>query len=205
MDELEIFDCEQGTPEWLAARAGIITASVFNVVQMKGRGGGVSETRRKLLYQLAAEQITGMPCPQWGGNEHTERGKVMEAEVRALYEASSEAPVKQVGFLRRGRLGASPDSLVGDDGLLEIKTKLPHLQIDVLLAGVLPQEHVAQVQGQLLVSGRRWCDFVSYWPGLPEFRIRVYPDLAYQSQLAADIRTFNSELDALVARIGGMA
>ena len=205
MDELEIFDCEQGTPEWLAARAGIITASVFNVVQMKGRGGGVSETRRKLLYQLAAEQITGMPCPQWGGNEHTERGHAMENEIRALYEASSDAPVMQVGFMRRGRIGASPDSLVGDDGMVEIKSRLPHLQIDVLLAGVLPQEHVAQVQGQLMVSRRRWCDYVSYWPGLPEFRIRVYPDLAYQSQLAADIRTFNAELDVLVARIGGMA
>ena len=147
MNDLEIIDCEQGTPEWLAARAGIITASVFNVVQMKGRGGGVSETRRKLMHQLAAETITGMPCPQWGGNEHTERGKVMEAEVRALYEASSEAPVQQVGFLRRGRLGASPDSLVGDDGLLEIKTKLPGTLSGVL--GTVPRQHAHGAHSQL--------------------------------------------------------
>ena len=92
-DELQVFDCEQGTPEWLAARAGVVTASVFDVVQMKGRGGGVSETRRKLLYQLAAEIITGQPCPQWGGNAHTDleltRGRAFnEAELlECLHES----------------------------------------------------------------------------------------------------------------------
>ena len=201
----EYIDCEQGTEEWLAARAGVVTASVFDVVQMKGRGGGVSETRRKLMYQLAAETITGQPCPQWNGNQHTERGKVMEQEVRDLYAATSPVPVTPVGFVRRGRFGASPDSLVGDDGLLEIKTKLPHLQIDAVLAGVLPSDHVAQVQGQLMVTGRRWCDFRSYWPGLPELRVRVFPDLAYQSALLRELTTFVAELDALVARLRGMA
>ena len=201
----EYIDCEQGTEEWLAARAGVVTASVFDVVQMKGRGGGVSETRRKLMYQLAAETITGQPCPQWNGNQHTERGKVMEQEVRDLYAATSPVPVTPVGFVRRGRFGASPDSLVGDDGLLEIKTKLPHLQIDAVLAGVLPSDHVAQVQGQLMVTGRRWCDFRSYWPGLPELRVRVFPDLAYQSALLRELTTFVAELDALVERLRGMS
>lgn len=199
-----VVDCEQGTPEWLAARAGVVTASVFDVVMMKGRGGGPSETRNKLLYQLAAETITGQPCPQWGGNAHTERGHAMESQVRALYEAESEAEVRRVGFVRWGRFGASPDSQVGDDGLLEIKTKLPHLQVAAVLAGVLPPEHVAQVQGQLLVTGASWCDFRSYWPGLPQLAIRVYPDLAYQSQLLAALRQFIAELDSLVARLRAM-
>lgn len=205
LEPIQIFDCEQGTEEWHLARAGVVTASVFNVVQMKGKGGGVSETRTKLMYQLAAETITGQPCPQWDGNKHTERGKVMEQQVRDLYEATSALPVQPVGFLKRGRMGASPDSLVGDDGLLEVKTKLPHLQIAAVLANRLPSEHEAQVQGQLLVTGRKWCDFRSYWPGLPELRIRVFPDLAYQSTLLREINTFIGELDALVARIRSMA
>lgn len=205
LDEVQIFDCEQGTEEWHLARAGIPTASVFSTVMAKGRGGGRSVTRDKLLYQLAAERITGEYVPTWNGNQHTERGKEMEAQVRDLYEATSELPVKQVGFIRRGNIGASPDSLVGDEGLLEIKTALPHIQIERVLAGVLPSEFTAQVQGQLLVSGRRWCDFRSYWPGLPQLRLRVIPDLAYQSTLLQELRQFNRELDALVARIRSMS
>lgn len=205
LEELQIFDCEQGTPEWHAARAGIVTASVFDTVLAQGRGGKPSETRKKLLYQLAAERITGEYVPTWNGNQHTERGKAMEAQVRDLYEATSELPVKQIGFARRGNIGASPDSLVGDDGLLEIKTKLPHLQIEAVMAGILPSDHVAQVQGQLLVTGRQWCDFRSYWPGLPQLRVRVYRDLAYLSTLNAALAQFNHELDQLVEKIKGMA
>ena len=203
-DEIQVFDCEQGTPEWHQARTGIVTASVFSTVLAQGRGGGPSKTRNQLLHQLAAERITGEYVPTWGGNQHTERGKAMEAQVRDLYEATSELPVQQVGFIRRGAIGASPDSLVGDDGLLEIKTALPHIQIERVLAGVLPPEHKPQVQGQLLVSGRQWCDFRSHWPGLPELRVRVYRDLPYLSTLNAALQQFNRELDELVARIRKM-
>lgn len=204
-EELQVFDCEQGTEEWHQARAGIVTASVFSTVMAKGRGGGPSETRNKLLYQLAAERITGEYVPTWSGNQHTERGKVMEQQVRDLYEATSPLPVRQVGFVRRGNVGASPDSLVGDEGLLEVKTKLPHLQIEAVLAGVLPTEHKAQVQGQLLVTGRMWCDFRSYWPGLPQLSVRVYRDLEYMTTLRSALLQFNAELDALVVKIRGMA
>ncbi|BAM66457.1 hypothetical protein [Xanthomonas citri phage CP2] len=206
LDELQIFeDLEQGTPEWHAARCGVVTASVFHTVLAKGRNGAPSETRKKLLYQLAAETITGEYVPTWDGNKHTERGHVMEPQVRDLYMATSDHECRQVGFMRRGRIGCSPDTLVGDDGLLEIKTKLPHLQIEAVLAGKLPSEHVAQVQGQLLVSGRQWCDFRSYWPGLPELRVRVHRDLAYLSTLNQELQQFIRELDALVAQIKAMA
>ncbi|CAA2409819.1 exonuclease [Xanthomonas phage JUN5] len=206
LDELQIFeDLEQGTPEWHAARCGVVTASVFHTVLAKGRGGAPSETRKKLLYQLAAETITGEYVPTWDGNKHTERGHVMEPQVRDLYMATSALDCRQVGFMRRGRIGCSPDTLVGDEGLLEIKTKLPHLQIEAVLAGKLPSDHVAQVQGQLLVSGRQWCDFRSYWPGLPELRVRVYRDLPYLSTLNQELQLFIRELDALVAQIKAMA
>lgn len=206
LDELQIFeDLQQGTPEWHAARCGVITASVFHTVLAKGRAGAPSETRKKLLYQLAAETITGEYVPTWDGNKHTERGHVMEPQVRDLYMATSALDCRQVGFMRRGRIGCSPDTLVGEEGLLEIKTKLPHLQIEAVLAGKLPSEHVAQVQGQLLVSGRQWCDFRSYWPGLPELRVRVYRDLPYLSTLNQELQYFIRELDALVAQIKAMA
>lgn len=205
LDELQIFeDLEQGTPEWHAARCGVVTASVFHTVLAKGRGGAPSETRKKLLYQLAAETITGEYVPTWDGNKHTERGHVMEPQVRDLYMATSALDCRQVGFMRRGRIGCSPDTLVGDEGLLEIKTKLPHLQIEAVLAGKLPSDHVAQVQGQLLVSGRQWCDFRSYWPGLPELRVRVHRDTAYLSTLNHELQQFIRELDALVAQIKEM-
>ena len=205
MNDLRIFDCEQGSPEWLKARAGVPSASVFATVIAKGRGGGPSETRAKLLRQLAAEVITGEPQPTWAGNQHTERGKAMEAQVRDLYESSSDLPVSEVGFMMRGRVGCSPDALVGDDGLLEIKTALAEKQIERLEAGVLPPEYKAQVMGQLYVSGRQFCDFISYWPALPQLRVRVYRDLDYLSNMKAELDRFVIELDALVSKIRAMS
>lgn len=206
MLNLEIFtaeDCPQGSEAWFAARAGVVTASCFDEVLAKGRGGADSKTRTKLLRTLATEVITGKPVPGWGGNEHTERGHVLEAEARSLYASSCESEVTQIGFVRRGRIGASPDSLVGEQGLLEIKTKLPHLQIELLESGKLPPEHVAQVQGQLLVTGRLYADFISYWPGLPLFEIRVGRDPEYMANLQSELNLFLMEMDSLIRKYGG--
>lgn len=200
MDALEMLNCEQGSPEWHEARAGIVTASEFDNVLASGRGGAPSKTRRTYMLKLAGEILTGQVGQLWAGNEHTERGHAMEPDARNLYAFQTDADPKLVGFMRRGRVGASPDSLIGDDGLLEIKTKLPHLQLAVLLADEVPSEHIPQLQGQLLVSGRQWVDFVSYWPGLPLFVKRVQRDEPYIEQLAQSITTFNRELDEIVAR-----
>lgn len=201
---LEVFDCEQGTPEWFACRAGVITASEFDSVMAKGRGGGESKTRKTYMRKLAAERLTGSMVQTWAGNEHTERGHAMEPEARDLYAFLRDVQPQRVGFVRRGPVGCSPDSMVGDDGLLEIKTKLPHLQIEVLEAGVLPSDHRAQVQGQLWVTGRAYCDFLSYWPSLPPFLIRVERDEEYIAQLAESVQTFLSELDELASKIAAM-
>jgi hypothetical protein len=93
---------------------------------------------------------------------------------------------------------------VGDKGLIEIKSKLPHLHLDVLLSGEVPKEHMAQIQGGLLVSGREWCDFVSYCPDLPLFVKRVYRDEDAITYMADMILLFNSELDAFAERVKGM-
>lgn len=205
LDELQIIECEQNSDDWYAARSGIVTASDFATVLASGRGGKPSVTRKRLMATKAAELITGVVTPTWQGNEHTERGHILEQEIRDLYEATSDAPVVQVGFMRRGRIGCSPDALVGDEGMFEAKSCLPHIQIERLEAATLPSEHVAQVQGQMLVSGRAWVDYRSYSPGLPQLRLRVFRDLAYQSNLLQELRQFNRELDALVAKIRSMA
>lgn len=195
--ELEIFNCEQGTPDWFEARRGVVTASRFSDVLAKGQG----ITRRKYLLTLAGEAITGEVAESYS-NAHMERGHVMEADARNLYAFEHDVEPELVGFMRRGRAGASPDSLIGDEGLLEIKSKLPHLQLDVLDKGKLPSDHVAQVQGQLWISGRAWCDFVSYFPKLPLFVVRVERDEAYIASLSQAVADFVGELDSYIAKYG---
>lgn len=203
LPHLEVFACEQGTPEWFEARRAVVTASEFATVLAKGRGGGESVTRRKYLLTLAGEAITGEVADKWEGNRHTERGKLLEPEARDAYALIAGVDPVQVGFLRRGQAGASPDSLIGDDGLLEIKTKLPHLQIECLEADRLPPEHVAQVQGQLWISGRQWCDFVSYWPGLPIFIKRVERDESYIASLSVAVGEFVTEMNQIIQKYKG--
>lgn len=200
MSGLVILDCEQGSLEWFAARRGIPTASEFATVLAKGRGGGDSVTRRKYLLTLAAQILTGECVKAWEGNEHTERGHALEDDARHLYAFQCDAEPQSVGFMRLGRAGASPDSLLGTDGVLEIKTKLPHLQLDVLEQDRLPPEHIAQIQGQLWISGRAFCDFVSYWPKLPLFVKRVEREEGYIEMLAQAVADFNGEIDAVVAK-----
>lgn len=201
---LEVISCEQNSPQWVAARSGVPSSSEFATIMAKGRGGGESLTRKKYLHKLAAERILGKPVETWGGNADTERGHALEPEARALYAFMSNNEPQQVGFMRRGPIGASPDSLVGDDGLLEIKTRAPHLQIALLESNTFPPEHKAQVQGQLLVSGRQWVDFFSYSPGLPPFQTRIHREPIYIAEMQKAIKEFLVELDALVARINAM-
>lgn len=195
MSDLQIFDCEQGSPEWFECRRGIPTASRFKDVLAKGQG----LTRRKYLYTLAGEALTGDAAESFS-NEHMERGHAMEDEARQQYAFQRDVDPERVGFMRRGGVGCSPDSLIGVDGLLEIKTKLPHLHLEALESDRLPPEHVAQVQGQLWISGRQWCDFVSYWPKLPLFWIRVPRDDSYIATLAVEVEAFNAELAAIVRK-----
>ncbi len=200
---IEIFDCEQGSEEWFAARAGIPTASEFATVLAQGKKPGTSSIgRRKYMLQLIGEQLTGRIAEAYS-NPHMERGKQLEPVARDLYALTSE-PLRTVGFLRNGRVGASPDSLVGKEGLLEIKTKLPHLQLELILDGVFPSEHYAQCQGLLWVSKRQWLDFLSYWPGLPLYRHRVERDEEYIERLAQGVEAFLKEMDQICGQLKEM-
>jgi hypothetical protein len=204
---MEIFtDIEQGTPEWHACRIGIPTASMFATVMANGRGGGESKTRRKYMLQLAGEQLTGQLMETYS-NGDMKRGKAMEAEAREFYAFQNDAEPVKVGFVRNGsefnRYGCSPDSFVGTNGLLEIKTAKPDVLIEIIdrPGGTLPPEHKAQVQGQLWVCEREHLDFVAYWPKMPKCIRRVYRDEAYIAGLASAVSDFNAELYELVQRL----
>lgn len=196
---IEVLDFEQGSAEWVKARLGIPTASNFAIVmRQKGKAAdGSSAQRMDYLHKLAGEIITGEPMETYS-NQHMERGKEQEADARAMYAFMKDAEPRQVGFIRNGHKGASPDSLVADDGGLEIKTALPHIQIARLRTGTLPPEHKAQVQGNIWVTDRVWWDFVSYCPKLPLFVTRVYRDQQYIDHMAECVDIFNQELAQLV-------
>jgi hypothetical protein len=192
-----IFDCDQNSPEWYAARLGIPTASEFSTVMAVGKNGGKSLTRVAYLNKLAGEVLTGEPMASYS-NPDMERGKAQEDEARDLYTFTAEAELRSVGFVRNGEKGASPDSLVGVSGGLEIKSAAAHIQVARLLDGKLPPEHKAQVQGCLWVCEREWWDFMSYCPKLPPLIVRVYRDEEYINKLAREVNVFNVELQQTV-------
>src|SRR5258708_4194162 len=117
---MEIFDCEQNTPEWFKARMGIPTASEFSTVMASGKDGGESKTRKTYMYKLAGEIVTGEPMEAYS-NSHMERGKIMEDEARDFYCFTRNAEAQRIGFVRNGAKGCSPDSFIGANGMVEIK------------------------------------------------------------------------------------
>lgn len=197
---IEIIDCEQGTEEWLKARLGIPTASEFHTVMAVGPKGGKAVTRVAYLNKLVGEILTGEPMQSFQ-NADMERGKLMEDEARDLYSFTRDVELRRVGFVRAYDRGASPDSLIGEDGGLEIKSAAPHIQVGRLLADKLPPEHEAQVQGNIWVCEREWWDFVSYCPKLPIFIKRVHRDDEYIKNLERGVELFNSELRQTVEYI----
>lgn len=199
-----VIDCEQGTSEWFRIRSGMPTASEFATVMAKGKDGGDSKTRKTYMLKLAGEILTGEPMEQFT-NIHMERGKIMENEARNLYCFQTDYDLQRVGFIINGPKGCSPDSLIGDKGMVEIKTQLPHLLIDTLLKGDFPPEHKAQCQGGLLVAEREWIDIAVYWPRLPLFVKRAYRDDAYIAQLSKAIEIFNNELTETVERVRALS
>ncbi|RCV89832.1 lambda exonuclease family protein [Billgrantia montanilacus] len=200
---MQILTLEQGTPEWHAARLGIVTMSELKALLVKGKGpGGFGTGAISYMHQLIGERITGEPSDAFQGNAHTQRGHELEPVARELYQEASGLPrLEQVGIILNHGVGYSPDCLVDSNGLAEIKTKLPKYQIELLLEGELPQEHVAQCQGGLWVSEREWIDFVSYWPGMPLFVKRAYRDEALIRTIAERVEAFYEEMERRMAQV----
>ena len=196
---------DQGTDEWLALRYGWITASRFKDVMAKGQG----KTRKAYMYHLAAEAITGERAESFT-NEYMEWGTETEPQTRAMYELEAGCDVDQVSFIKldaQNKIGCSPDGLIGDNGLVEFKCPKTTTQIETFLSGKMPTYHNGQVQGQLWISGREWCDFVSFDPRIDGeasyFCVRVERDEEYIKELEAACFKFADELQTMVKTLRG--
>lgn len=194
----QIIDCEQNSPEWFAARLGLPTASEYKTIVSVKKDAKDKVTRQTYMRKLAGEIITGEPMESYT-NGHMERGVAQEDDARSLYAFMTDSEPQRVGFIRNGNTGCSPDSLIGAVGGIEIKSALPHIQIERLERDELPAEHRLQVQGCLWITGRDWWDFVSYSPKLPLFVKRVQRDEECIKQIATAVDQFNDELAILVA------
>ena len=197
---IKIIDCEQNSPEWYEARRGVPTASEFSTIMASGKSGGESVTRRKYLYKLAGEIVTGELAEGYS-NAAMERGHAMEEEARNIYAFMRDAEPIRIGFVRNGRVGASPDSFLGDTGILELKTKQPTVLIETLFRDGFPPEHKAQCQGLLWVCEREFIDLAAYWPKMPLYVCRAARDETYIAAMADAVARFTDELDALVEKI----
>lgn len=199
-------DIIQGTPEWHAVRCGKATASRIADIVARTKSG-YSASRANYAAQLVAERLTGVVGESFS-NAAMQWGTEKEPEARAAYEWETDATVLEVGFIDHPRIamaGASPDGLVGDDGLVEIKCPNVATHIETLLGGTVPAKYVTQMQWQMACTGRRWCDFVSYDPRLPDemrlFVQRVERDDARISELEKEVETFLAEVDDTVRRL----
>jgi putative phage-type endonuclease len=194
---------EQRTTEWHQARLGKVTASRVSEVIAKGKGA----TRESYMADLIVERLTG----QRGGGfstAHMEWGTEQEPHARAAYSARTGELVEEVGFIQHARLehaGASPDGLVNDEGLVEFKCPATSTHLDTLLAGEVPTKYIPQMQWQMVCTGRKWCDFVSYDPRLPEhlrmFVKRVERDDKYITTLEGEVKTFLAELNEKLEKL----
>lgn len=194
----------QGSPEWFAQRCGKVTASrVADVIAKTKTGWGAS--RANYMGQLIAERLTQAIAPSYV-NAEMQWGTDQEPNARAAYEWRTDVTVEQIGFIDHPTIamtGASPDGLVGADGLVEIKCPNTSTHIETLLSRAVPGKYVTQMMWQMACSGRQWCDYVSFDPRMPEhmstFIQRVHRDAAVVTELEAHVRDFLRELDTKLA------
>ena len=189
-----ISEHQQGSPEWMLDRTAIPSASNFGKIFTTA--GKPSTTAKTYMNTLVAEWMLGEK-EEIKQNDWMLRGIELEAEARQAYEFVNEADVLEVGFCFKDDatwVGCSPDGLVNHDGLLEIKCPKASTHIGYLLDGKLPATYYQQVHGQLWVTGREWCDFVSYHPGLPNFEIRVEREQAVMDMISGRLGKFITEM-----------
>lgn len=181
-----IHDFEQNSPEWYDARCGVITASTFGSVLTPAKME-LSSQSKGIEYKTIAELITGQPAEEFCGNYHVDRGKELEPDAVSLYELIRDCSTEIIGFVTNDdkTIGCSPDRLIGDKGLLEIKCPAPHTHLKYFFEGGIDTEYKPQIQGQLMITNRDWCDIMSYHPEMQPVIKRVKRDEEYILKLAA--------------------
>lgn len=203
-----MYICEhkQGTEGWFADRLGIPTASNFSKVM----AGGTGATRKAYMMKKIAERLTGL-VEEGYSNSSMEWGTETEPQARAKYELRSGNAVVQVGFCKptaTTRWGASPDGLIDDDGMVEFKCPDTTTQMATYLSGKMPTAHKHQVQGQLWVTDRQWCDFVSFDPRITKgdagyFCVRIERDNDYiNGKILPPVARFLYDMDKVMKELG---
>ncbi len=195
---------EQRSEEWFQARLGLVTASRVADVLAKIKSGE-SASRRNYKIQLVSERLTGERQETYI-NQAMQDGIDREQFARDRY-VQQFGEVEEVGFVKHPTLeaGASPDGLVGDDGLIEIKCPLGTTHTETLMTQEVPSKYIPQIQFQLLCTGRKWCDFISYNPMFPEhlqlFVRRVFADKEYQAELEVEVSKFLDEVNDVINKL----
>lgn len=202
-----MLDVVQGSPEWRAARLGYATASQMDSIMAKGRSGAPSATRANYIAQLVIERLTGEPTESYT-NAAMDRGTELEPEARAAYEFQVGGSVVATGFHAHPSIacsGASPDGLIGNDGLIEIKCPNSATHLATLRGAEIARGYLLQMQWQMACTGRQWCDFVSYDPRFPfhlRLHIRRVPrDNGLIAEMTGAVKTLLAEVDAAVAEL----
>ena len=202
---LQIIDCDQGTPEWKQLRCKKVTSSRFNDVLAQGQG----KTRETYLWEKLEECLTDKVVELKFVNYAMRWGTEHQAQATAVYLLESDAlSVHVPGFCQLNEhVGASTDGLVDDDGMLEVKCPSMRVQFKTVMGGKVPTEHIAQIQGGLWVTGRKWCDFVSFCPLLSGkmsyFCVRVFRDEEKIKQIETEVNMFVADLVGLLRRLNG--
>ncbi len=196
---MEIFEnIIQLSPEWYEVKLGVVSTSNFDKVLNSGSGRGL------YMRKLAAERLTGITQNGYS-NEAMENGLDTESEARGYYAREKDCPVREVGFIKRDDwVGTSPDGLVDKDGMVEIKCPLASTHIDNILKAKMPALYRPQVQGQLWVAERQWCDWISYCPSVksrPFFSVRILRDEKYINVLKVGVEQFVKELKEMINKI----
>jgi len=197
---------EQGTDAWKALRLGKVTASRVADVLSKGRSGE-SASRKNYRTELVVQRITGQPGESFT-NAAMEWGTATEPMARVAYEVEKQQFVEQVAFVDHPSIewfGCSPDGLVNDDGLIEIKCPNSTTHIEYLTDQKPPARYIPQMQCQMAVTGRQWCDFVSFDPRLPDdlqlFVVRLERDQEYIEAMEVEVKKFLSEVDEMFTKL----
>jgi hypothetical protein len=201
---MKIIDCKQKDDRWWEVRRGVPTASGFHNIITASK-----EDFAAAHFKYACRLIADLYDPAYGPQSEWEsvsmiQGARLEPEARSYYEFNRNCEVQEVGFVFSDceRFGCSPDSLVGDDGLLELKCPNAHTHVAYLCKEALPDEYRAQCHGQLIVTGREWVDFMSYYPGLPKFLVRVTPD-GFTEKLRGYLDKFWDIYQSMRAKVEG--
>jgi len=204
--ELDPAEMEQGSEAWAQARCGLVTASRASDVIAVVRNGEAA-VRRNYRAELIAEILTNVPYPQFVSQE-MRWGSEQEPFARAAYELSRDVLVEVTGFVLHpgvDRFGASPDGLVGSDGLIQIKCPNTATHLSWLMSGVIPVEHMPQMLAEMSCTQRAWVDFVSYDPRLPDhlslFVRRFHRDAKLIAVLEREVENFNQQIDELLAAL----